>query len=297
MDHKAFLQSLSVEEKVSLTKKSNQKGLKHLVAYGTLTIGCAIWVWQLAPFWPVAFVALAILLAFTFTLQHECTHDTPFQTRWLNSALGFLTGVILFQPFLWFRYFHLAHHRHTNDPGHDPELDGDGKPESWRDLIWHLSTVPYWSAKASVLWQNACSQEFARYIPASARPKIQREARFMLMIYIVAAVAIWFEPKVILIWLLPLAAGFPFLRLYLLAEHGRCAFIANMFENTRTTFTNRVIRFIAWNMPYHTEHHVFPNVPFHSLPALHRLMARHLQVTSSGYTEFARAYIKDFKSM
>ena len=128
MDHKAFLQSLSVEEKVSLTKKSNQKGLIHLVAYGTLTIGCAIWVWQLAPFWPVAFVALAILLAFTFTLQHECTHDTPFQTSWLNSAVGFLTGVILFQPFLWFRYFHLAHHRHTNDPCHDPELNGDGKP-------------------------------------------------------------------------------------------------------------------------------------------------------------------------
>ena len=69
-----------------------------------------------------------------------------------------------------------------------------------------------------------------------------------------------------------------------------------MFENTRTTFTNRLIRFIAWNMPYHTEHHVFPNVPFHSLPALHRLMGQHLHVTSNGYTEFARTYVKDFKS-
>ena len=81
MDHKVFLQSLSADEKVALTEKSNRKGLAHLAAYAALTIGCAIWVWRLAPFWPVAFVVLAILLAFTFTLQHECTHDTPFQTR------------------------------------------------------------------------------------------------------------------------------------------------------------------------------------------------------------------------
>ena len=289
------MRSLSSADKVSLTKKSNRKGLVHLASYTALTMGCAIWVWQFAPFWPVAFVALAILLAFTFTLQHECTHDTPFETRWVNSAVGFLTGVILFQPFLWFRYFHLAHHRHTNTPGRDPELDGDGKPDTWRDLIWYFSTIPYWQAKASVLWRTAFSQEFAEYIPTAARPKIQREARLMLIIYIVAALALWFEPKILTIWLVPLAAGFPFLRLYLLAEHGRCAFIANMFENTRTTFTNRIIRFIAWNMPYHTEHHVFPNVPFHRLPALHSLMAHHLQVTSSGYTTFTRAYMGSLK--
>ena len=289
------MQSLSPADKVGLTKKSNRKGLVHLAIYTALTIGCAIWVWQLAPFWPVAFAALAILLAFTFTLQHECTHDTPFETRWVNSAVGFFTGVILFQPFLWFRYFHLAHHRHTNTPGRDPELDGDGKPDTWRDLIWYFSTIPYWQAKACVLWRSAFSQEFAEYIPTAARPKIQREARLMLIIYVVAALALWFEPKILIIWLVPLAAGFPFLRLYLLAEHGRCAFIANMFENTRTTFTNRIIRFIAWNMPYHTEHHVFPNVPFHSLPALHSLMAHHLQVTSSGYTNFTRAYVRSLK--
>ena len=289
------MQSLPPADKVGLTKKSNRKGLVHLASYTALTMGCAIWVWQFAPFWPVAFVALAILLAFTFTLQHECTHDTPFETRWVNSAVGFFTGVILFQPFLWFRYFHLTHHRHTNTPGRDPELDGDGKPDTWRDLIWYFSTIPYWQAKASVLWRTAFSQEFAEYIATAARPKIQREARLMLIIYIVAALALWFEPKILTIWLVPLAAGFPFLRLYLLAEHGRCAFIANMFENTRTTFTNRIIRFIAWNMPYHTEHHVFPNVPFHRLPALHSLMAHHLQVTSSGYTNFTRAYVGSLK--
>jgi len=32
---------------------------------------------------------------------------------------------------------------------------------------------------------------------------------------------------------------------------------------------NRVSRFIYWNMNYHVEHHMFPMVPYHALPALH----------------------------
>ena len=97
----------------------------------------------------------------------------------------------------------------------------------------------------------------------------------------------------IFVWLLPLLLGQPFLRLYLLAEHGRCPMVANMLENTRTTFTNRIIRALAWNMPYHTEHHSYPSVPFHRLPDLHRIMAAHLQVTSNGYVEFNRAYVAE----
>ncbi len=39
--------------------------------------------------------------------------------------------------------------------------------------------------------------------------------------------------------------------------------------NTRTEYMNPVNRFIYWNMNYHIEHHMFPMVPYHALPALH----------------------------
>jgi fatty acid desaturase len=93
-------------------------------------------------------------------------------------------------------------------------------------------------------------------------------------------------------WLLPIILGQPFLRLNLLAEHGRCPMVANMFENTRTTFTNRIVRFLAWNMPYHAEHHAYPTVPFHKLPMLHDLVRDELKVTSNGYVEFQKSYIE-----
>jgi len=42
--------------------------------------------------------------------------------------------------------------------------------------------------------------------------------------------------------------------------------------NTRSTRTNAVLRWLAWQMQYHTAHHVFPAVPFHRLHELHKLL-------------------------
>ena len=67
--------------------------------------------------------------------------------------------------------------------------------------------------------------------------------------------------------------------------------VANMFQNTRTVFTTALVRFLAWNMPYHVEHHVYPAVPFHQLPALHRLMRDELRVTAAGYAAFTKGYL------
>ena len=84
----------------------------------------------------------------------------------------------------------------------------------------------------------------------------------------------------------------PFLRLYLLAEHGNCPLVENMLANSRTTLTNRVVRWIAWNMPYHAEHHAWPIVPFHQLPHLHDHLREHLGQVERGYTTFNRSYFE-----
>ena len=40
-------------------------------------------------------------------------------------------------------------------------------------------------------------------------------------------------------------------------------------QNTRTVIVNPVFGFLAMNMQYHLEHHLFPQVPFYHLPKLH----------------------------
>ena len=290
MDHKAFIASLPREALARLNRTEDSVGLWHLAGHFGLIAFLAVWIALGWPLWWAMLIPQGIAICFLFTLEHEATHKTPFRTVWINEWVGRISGLLIIQPFEWFRYFHLAHHRHTNIPEKDPELLAGAKPDGWRAYLWHVTGLPFWCAMITQTVCNARGRDPGDYVPERARARIVREARIMLAIYAVALASLAVTPVLFWVWILPGLLGQPFLRLYLLAEHGRCAFVTNMFENTRTTFTNRIVRFLAWNMPYHTEHHALPQVPFHKLPELHGLMQGQHRVTSQGYVEFTRDY-------
>lgn len=291
MDHKAFLAQLPQETRARLTQSADAPGLWHLSGHlGAIAIMAAL-VALRVPFWPVLMLPLGIAWVFLFTLLHETCHKIPFASEWLNVVVGHFCGFALFLPANWFRYFHFAHHRFTRIPGQDPELDSP-KPDTWAQYLWYLTGVALWREYAATLLANAMGRGQARYIPAARDAGIAWEARAYLLGYaVLLGVSLWAQNAVLLfVWLVPLVLGQPFLRLNLMAEHGRCAFVVNMLENTRTTYTNRLVRALAWNMPYHAEHHSYPTVPFPQLPALHALMQPHLAVTAAGYSGFHREY-------
>ena len=293
MDHKSFLKTLNAQDKARLNARSDAHGLRHLILYCAVLGVTGSWIHFALPLWQIMLIPHGILIAFLFTLQHECTHNTPFRSLWLNSAIGHLIAFVLFQPFLWFRYFHLAHHKYTNIPGKDPELDGHEKPSSCGAFLRHLSTVDYWWAKVATLIGNSVGPLTASYIPPRKRRTLRAEAVLLIIAYVVAfAIA---ATALLWLWIVPLILGFPVLRLYLLAEHGRCPEVEDMFLNTRTTLTTRIVRFLAWNMPYHAEHHAMPSVPFHKLPTLHKMTAAHLGQVSDGYSDFSKAYVSSFR--
>jgi len=292
VDHKEFIGTLPPEELSRLNRTADAPGLRHLSGHAGLILVFGVWIAQGWVLWPLALVAQGIVLCFLFTLEHEATHKTPFKTSWINEWVGRISGLLIVQPFEWFRYFHLAHHRFTNIPDKDPELVAGQKPETWREYIRHVSGLPYWRAMIGQTIGNAMGLDPGPYVPERARPRVRTEARWMLATYALAALSLTLTPLLFWIWLLPCLLGQPFLRLYLLAEHGRCAFVADMFENTRTTRSNRIVRFLAWNMPYHVEHHTLPNVPFHRLPELHERMEGRHRVTAEGYAEFTADYAR-----
>jgi len=290
VDHKAWLAALPAEVKAGLAARSDAAGLRHLAGHLGLILACGAAIAAAVPGWWVLLPVQGVLIVFLFTLEHEATHQTPFARVRVNEAVGHLCGFLLLLPFLWFRYFHLAHHRWTNIEGKDPELEG-GKPETRAAWLWHVSGLPYWGAEARLVVGLALGRVRAGYLPEGALPRMQREARWMLAGYGLVALSLMWSDVLLWVWLLPVLIGQPALRLYLLAEHGDCPKVADMFLNTRTTFTNRVMRFLAWNMPYHVEHHVAPMVPFHRLPELHLRMRDHLAVTAEGYVAFTRDYL------
>ena len=290
MDQKAFLAQVPAAAREAMVARSTLAGLWHLAGHLGLILGVGTLIGLGVPGWWALLPVQGVLIVFLFTLEHEATHRTPFANERLNDAAGRVAGFLLLLPFEWFRYFHLAHHRWTNIEGKDPELAGD-KPATWAAWAWHVSGVPYWVSELRLMVRLVRGRAEDDFIPPPARSRVVWEARGMAVGYLIVAISPTLWPLVWWVWVLPVLLGQPFLRLYLLAEHGDCPRVANMFQNTRTTFTNRVVRFLAWNMPYHVEHHVWPQVPFHRLPDLHAMMKDELRVTADGYAAFTQEYL------
>lgn len=296
-DHTEVLAGLDEADRIRLTVRADGPGLRHLAVHLGMILALGALIATGAPGWPLLLLPQGILLVFLFTLLHEAVHETPFESAWLNRLARWLAGVTLLLSPLWFRYFHFAHHRHTQDPDRDPEL-AEPKPETWVEYLRYLSGIPTWCGHVRTLLRNAAGRCDDAFVPKARRGAVAQEARIMLALYLSLAVlgvlvgADW----LLCSWLIPMLLGQPFLRLYLLAEHARCPQVANMFENTRTVFTTRALRWLAWNMPYHAEHHAMPTVPFHRLPDLHRLVHSQLRVTETGYARFQKRYVSEFEA-
>ena len=282
---------------MNLTRRSNTKGLVGLLLHAGSLILCGFLIAAQIPGWQFLVIALGILMVFLFTLLHETSHRTPFHSKVLNIVVSWICGFIVLVPPNWFRYFHFQHHRHTQDPKRDPELQS-GKPESMLQYCWHVTGLPVWYGQIKTLLINAAGRCSDRYVPASAAQVVRLESIVILSGYAIASVFLIYtgHTHVLVVWFSALLCGQPFLRLYLMAEHSRCPFVDDMFRNTRTVYTNRLVRLVAWNMPYHAEHHAYPNIPYFNLPAFHEIVKNNLKVTSNGYTEFHRETMSAVKT-
>ncbi len=274
-----------------LSRRSDAKGLVQLGAHLALLV-CTGFALQASrdSLWLLLTLPLyGAILIFLFAPLHETIHFTAFKTRWLNNLVAAPIGFLLLIPFQNFRVFHYAHHRHTQDPERDPELL-DMRPLIESHYWWYLSGLPTWWFALKSIWRHASGRVDEIYIEERHRETIVNEARWhlagygiLLLISLLASNAFlwWF-------WILPALVAQPLLRFYLLAEHSGCDLGGNMLENSRTTYTVPWVNFLAWNMPYHAEHHYMASVPFHALPALHAYTGSRVKYKGDGYVSVSR---------
>jgi len=270
----------------ALSERSDRRGLAHLAGHlaAILASGLllsAAWgsLWLLP-----ALVLHGVLLAFLFAPLHESIHATAFRSRSLNRAVAFFCGLVLFLPSQYFRAFHFAHHRYTQEDGADPELY-QPKPNGLGDYLRVLSGWVYWSEQAALFARLAVGRVEEPFIPERRRKAVVREARILLCLYAVIVLASLDLGSMAAVnyWLLPLALGQPLLRAFLMAEHTGCPQVPDMLQNSRTTKSNPPMRRLAWNMNYHVEHHAYPALPFHVLPEAHKLIRDKIANRAPGY--------------
>ena len=319
----ALVQSLDHSERggldadllAQLNQRRNGPGLRQLALHlGVILVGGLLWTLPLrggtlaglvvpaALVGPLGVVGLVLLgsgLAFAFCAMHECGHRTAFASRGLNDGVAWWAGVLSFYNADFYRRYHQWHHRYTHLPGLDPELE-DSPPTDLGSYLLELSAIPWWIGKLRGHWAGLRGDFRGRpYIPTEAIPAVRRSIQLQMAVYGVLLLASIPGGNGLLfwLWLLPLALAQPLLRFVMLAEHGGCPFVPDGLRNTRTTLTLAPLRWLMWQMPFHSEHHLYPSLPFHALGRAHRHLAAGLEHCDQGYLRVHRGFLANLHGL
>lgn len=281
-----------------LSERRDAPGIRRILAHlGCLLVTGTAILSAPGPWWLLPAAVHGVVLVFLFAPLHETVHRTAFKTGWMNRWVGDLAGFLLILPARWFSAFHFAHHRFTQDPQRDPEL-ASPKPTTLLGYLWVVSGFEYWQRTIRGVVRRAAGRAPDAFLDDRLRVRAIAEARVYLALYALLAVAsVALQTTAVLkLWVVPALLGQPFLRLYLLTEHWGCPSVKDMWANTRSTVSVAPVRWLAWNMPHHAEHHANPAIPFHALPAYSELMKGARVHEAAGYAPFHGSRIADLQA-
>jgi Na+-transporting NADH:ubiquinone oxidoreductase subunit F len=208
---------------------------------------------------------------------HEAGHGTAFRTDWLNDLLYEVASFMVLRESVPWRWSHTRHHSDTIIVGRDPEI-AVPRPPDFREMFLKCFNYRAWRRYVTNVTLHALGRITpveATFIPPAEYPKVYRRARIYAAIMLaVAALCVWYRTWLPLVFVFgPNLYGAWLMAIYGWTQHAALA--ENVLDhrlNCRTIYMNPIHRFLYWNMNYHTEHHMFPLVPYHQLPRLHALV-------------------------
>jgi fatty acid desaturase len=279
-----------------LSVRSNLRGAMRTASHYAAVAFFGALIWWVSSTYGLAWVLPLIVVqgcfvAFLFMAVHETAHKTAFRSRTLNLAVGHFSAFTIALPYEYYCLFHWDHHRYTQDPHKDPELIVGLKPWSDMQLAIAYSGLLQVAGRVRLMLGHALTGTVSvPWIPEQKRGTVVNEARLYVAGYaLLLVMSLALHTAILLwVWIVPLLVGQLVLRPYLYSEHTGCEQTRSAFDNTRTTYTGLFVKWFAWNMPYHVEHHAYPSVPFHALPKLNQIVADRIVFRGQGYRSVTR---------
>jgi len=251
-----------VEITKAATRYMGQSALATVVlAFGTVGLWAALFIFAILDVisvW-VALPVVAYLVYMTYTPLHESVHNNIAgrnrNLHWLNELTGYLVANVLGMSFTMHKAAHIAHHRHTNLRGEDPDLVYSG-----HELYDAFTGGP------KLVW-NEYRDYFQRVFP-KAQAK-ERRTVFAELCFAVGwrlGLAVFFPLEVIVLGVIGNLVGVAIL-VYLFAWVVHTPF--NETERFKDTLTilipgwlSKPVTWLWLWQNYHSIHHLFPRVPF-----------------------------------
>ena len=241
----------------------------HVGAIGVTTMALY---YTAGSWWCVPFFCLqGVLLNFLYAPEHECDHFTAFKSRWLNVWVARLCGFFIILCNDTHRWSHYCHHKNTQNWDKDPELLARKVIRTPWQYLWALFELDSIWGKFKTVVLNAIGRGHEWHVTPMQKAGIERWSR----LYVAGYATIFMSALMmqswwpIYYWLGPFFAMRWTYWLQGLGEHICLTHEPHNLLNTRTFKTNAFMRWLNWNMTYHTVHHTYPSVPFYKLPELH----------------------------
>ncbi len=284
-----------------LMARNDRSAAIHLASSVFVFLGAGILAIELgvaeSRWWIAAAIICGGALTTFFPAMHECGHRSAFRGARVNDIATSICAFLMLQAPSFFREFHWQHHRKTQDRQEDPEISAspailDGWPRN--PLVYlglasgqHLLVgKPIFTLSAALMPNGRAWLLLYPFIRPEKRRRIAWESRLVLVLWVSLVVLGLRTIDGFSYFLAAWPIAHLFLGLYLMAEHTGLPNHGSQLQRTRTIISNRIVRWLMWNMPLHAAHHAYPAIPFHQVPALHAEMQPMLCHVSQGYLAF-----------
>jgi len=222
-------------------------------------------------------IIIPILCFRCFSIMHECVHETQFKKRWPNDLLGTLYGGICFLPFKPWQDIHIEHHHGAGCLEIDPTMKAPKDYLSYPKLycLTFEFCWKYWIPMAGFL------QHFVFWVGCIAKVR-QHKFNFLYVLNVFAPAIIWFCLFMFAKWqsIIGLLAG---VLLYMaLVETINLPHHVGKYSNKKIPIweqyaVSRTCRYWLFferifilNFNFHSEHHIFPDLPWYRLLNAHK---------------------------
>ncbi len=273
-----FKATLPRETLTRLSRRTDSEALRRITAYFALlgSFGAvSVLLWIVGSWWFLAtYGAYCLVWSFSNATGHEACHYTPFRRLWLNNALLYTNSWMQNWEPVTVRWVHARHHTYTSIVGADAEylLPNPIKRRDLANLV--LGSNHFWNYNKELvqLAFKRPNDTIREAVPVDDLPLTARNARVFLFLYasVIGSCLVLWTPLPVVMLMLPRVVGEPMHGLLRALQHGGLETeAADHRRTTRSMYVSRPLQWLYCNMNFHIEHHMYPMVPFHALPALH----------------------------
>ena len=242
--------------------------------------------------WTPSFFILQILLGTSifrcFVLLHDCGHYSLVSNRRLNILIGTIMSIICVTPLVAWREIHRKHHRWVGIVDKDPTSEGLVKFETSQQhsaiavaflrLIWMLRLpFPALVFTVNTIWLYPLQI----YKEGKKKESLNAAASFLVILATHFALVLWLGISIYATYFFPaLLFSYIWYEMINLTHHAglytlhfetqsKPIPISEQEEFCRSAQMPKWLSLImSYHFTLHTEHHLFPSIPWHHLPAV-----------------------------